>query len=44
MLLLHGKSRQKEMNIENTFSELKKKKKPLFYYQHLAVSLFLIIF
>lgn len=26
MLLLHGKSRQKEMNIENTFSELKKKK------------------
>lgn len=24
MLLLHGKSRQKEMNIENTFSELKK--------------------
>lgn len=27
MLLLHGKSRQKEMNIENTFSELKKKKK-----------------
>lgn len=32
------------MNIENTFSELKKKKKPLFYYQHLAVSLFLIIF
>lgn len=33
------------MNIENTFSELKKKeKKTLFYYQHLAVSLFLIIF
>lgn len=29
MLLLHGKSRQKEMNIENTFSELKKKKKPI---------------
>lgn len=27
MLLLHGKSRQKEMNIENTFSELKKKQK-----------------
>lgn len=27
MLLLHGKSRQKEMNIENTFSELKKKPK-----------------
>lgn len=26
MLLLHGKSRQKEMNIENTFSELKKTK------------------
>lgn len=25
MLLLHGKSRQKEMNIEKTFSELKKK-------------------
>lgn len=44
MLLLHGKSRQKEMNIENTFSELKKNKKTLFYYQHLAVSLFLIIF
>lgn len=44
MLLLHGKSRQKEMNIENTFSELKKKTKTLFYYQHLAVSLFLIIF
>lgn len=45
MLLLHGKNRQKEMNIENTFSELKKKpKKTLFYYQHLAVSLFLIIF
>lgn len=43
MLLLHGKSRQKEMNIEKTFSELKKKN-PLFYYQHLAVSLFLIIF
>lgn len=44
MLLLHGKSRQKEMNIENTFSELKKNQKTLFYYQHLAVSLFLIIF
>lgn len=29
MLLLHGKSRQKEMNIENTFSELKKKKKTI---------------
>lgn len=42
MLLLHGKSRQKEMNIEKTFSELIKK--TLFYYQHLAVSLFLIIF
>lgn len=26
MLLLHGKSRQKELNIEKTFSELKKKK------------------
>lgn len=44
MLLLHGKNRQKEMNIENTFSELKKNPKTLFYYQHLAVSLFLIIF
>lgn len=43
MLLLHGKSRQKEMNIEKTFSELIEKN-PLFYYQHLAVSLFLIIF
>lgn len=30
MLLLHGKSRQKEMNIENTFSELKKKKQHYF--------------
>lgn len=31
MLLLHGKSRQKEMNIENTFSELKKKKKQHYF-------------
>lgn len=31
MLLLHGKSRQKEMNIENTFSELKKKKQPHYF-------------
>lgn len=32
MLLLHGKSRQKEMNIENTFSELKKKKNKKHYF------------
>lgn len=31
MLLLHGKSRQKEMNIENTFSELKKKTKKHYF-------------
>lgn len=32
MLLLHGKSRQKEMNIENTFSEIKKKKNNIYIY------------